>query len=216
MHAKLYKLMKNYSAYPMMLCSKNVKPGMLLQTEWDWFSNPTKFVGEEGYPWKLLGMSKKADRAAYIDKLSAASIIVGDIVDKIEFGANLALPQFGFSTSASFAEKRVAKLIVDGVKVRSFKVGFAQHELRLALRKLKGSDPTRWGWVDDDFLVTDSFYTSGLRFEFKKEGGFNAEVTYKKLEKDISAGFKHKWQNDTTLILKGTAKVPFAVRGIKV
>ena len=216
MHAKLFKLMKNYSAYPMTLCSMKIKPGMLLQTKWDWFGTPIKFVREEGYPWKLLGMSKKTVRDAYIDELSAASIIVGDITDKVEFGVNLALPQFGFSTGASFAEKKNTKLTVGGVKVRSFKFGFAQHELRMALRKLKDSDPSRWGWVDDDFLVTDAFYTSGLRFEFKKEGGFNAEVTYKKLEENSSAGFKHKWQNDTTLILKGTAKVPFAVRGIKV
>lgn len=184
--------------------------------EWDWFGNPVKCMGEEGYPWKLLGMSKKAAKIAYADQLCAASIIIGDITDKVEFGANLALPQFGFSTSASFAKNSVAKLTIGDVRVRSFKVGFAQHELRMELRKLQKSNPTYWDWVDNDFLVTDSFYTSNLRFEFKEAGDFNAKATYKKLEKDISAGFKLKWESDTTLVLKGTAKVPFAVRGIKV
>ena len=213
MHAKLYKLMKdNYCAYPVMLCSEDVKPGMLLQTKWDW-GKAKKFISEEGYPWELLGISDDTD---YPSKLKDASIISGSITDKVEFGANLALPQFGFLASASFGEEKSAVLTVGGIKVRSFEVGFAQYELRLALRELKRTDPIRWPWVDDDLLVTDSYYTSNLHFEFKKEGSFNAKATYEKLSNSIAGGFNYSWKNDTTLELIGTATTPFAVRGIKV
>lgn len=214
MHEKLYKLMKNdYCAYPLMMCSEDVKPGMLLQTEWDWFGNLKKFVGEEGYPWDLLDMGGEQ---VYPSKFKNVSIIAGSVTDKVTFGANLALPQFGFSADASFNEAKAAVLTVSGVKAMSFEIGFSQYELRLALRKLKESDPLRWCWVDNDFLVTDSYYTSNLRFEFKKEGGFNAKAEYEKLGNNIAGGFQCEWKSDTTLELVGTAATPFAVRGIKI
>lgn len=218
MHAKLFKLMRNYSAYPIMLGSENIKPGVLLHTAWDWFglgNRPEKFISEEGCPWKLLNRKDENDfYKTYPHKLNNASIIAGEITDKVQFGANLALPQFGFSTGASFAEERTSKLTIGGVKVDSFDVGYAQYELREKLRDLERTNRKRWAWVNDDFLVTDSYYTSELCFEFKEEGDFNARATYDKLS--ISGGFEASWENNTTLILKGTAKVPFAVRGIKV
>jgi hypothetical protein len=201
-----------------MLGSEDIKPGVLLHTAWDWFgfgNRPEKFIKEEGYPWTLLNMKDENDfHKTYPHKLNNASIIAGKITDKVQFGANLALPQYGFSAETSFAEERAVKLTIGGVKVDSFDVGFAEYDLREKLRELERTDRKRWAWVNDDFLVTDSYYTSELRFEFKNQGDFNAKATYDKL--NFSGGFNASWTNDTTLVLKGTAKVPFAVRGIKV
>jgi hypothetical protein len=220
MFQELYKLLGNYSAYPLVLCSDEAKPGTLFQTIWDWFghgSKPEKFISEEGCPWKLLGMKdKQAFYTSYPYQRSGASIIAGVIQDKIKFGGNLALPQFGFSTSASFIEEEVVKLTIGAILVDSFKVGYAHYELREKLRQLKNTNPMAWTWVDDDFLITDCFYTSEMCFEFDKKTDVDVKVTYERLKSKVSGGFNLEYINDTTLKLNGTAETPFAVRGIKI
>jgi len=220
MFENLYKVMKNYSAFPMLLASDRVKPGTLIETSWSWFgfgNTPDKFKKEEGCPWNLLGMSdESAFYAEYPNVRRDASIITGSITGKVEFGGDLALPQYGFSVTASFVEKETVKFTVDGIEVCSFNAGYADHELRLKLRELKDEDPVRWGWVNDDFLVSNSYYISNLCFEFSSDTKIDVEATYKSLENSVSGGFKLKKTSDLKLELIGTAETPFAVRGIKV
>jgi hypothetical protein len=220
MFDNLYRVMKNYSAYPMLLASDVVRPGILLETSWDFFglgTAPTKFISEEGCPWKLLGIK---DEPAFYQKyptdLRNASIVTGEITGKVKFGGNLALPQFGFSADASFGKEEVVKFRVSGITVMSFKVGFDQYILRRELRDMKKAKPEWFGWVDDDFLVTDSYYISGLEYEFKEESKTDVKATCDKLKGGVSVGFILETEGTAKLKLVGTSETPFAVRGIKV
>jgi len=57
-------------------------------------------------------------------------------------------------------------------------------------------------------------YAGGLRFEFKKEDGFDPKTAYAGMR--VADGFAASWRDDMTLVLEGTARVPFAVAGIKI
>ncbi len=213
MPAKLYELIRKiYYAYPLMIGTIETKPGTLLEADWDWLSPeyPMRFVAQQGRPWEILNVPAEP----YESELLDASIITGQITDKFRFGTTIAAPQFGLAGGASLIQKNIAKLTIGAIKVRRFKERFAEYELRMKLRQLKDTDCQQYAWVDNSFLVTDCYYTTDLHFEFKKENGFNPQALYENL--DISEGFKVRWDGRKTLLLQGTADVPFAVRGIKV
>ena len=214
MAARLFELMRRiYSACPMMLASEDVRPGMLLRTVWGppAQGRPEKFIGEIDYAWRLVD---GACTTASQSDLFSESIIVGEVSDDVKVDVNLALPQFGFCAGASFPEEKAAELTVGEIKVRCFKNPFAKYDLRQKLRGLKEANQRRYVWADSGFLVSEAYYAGGLRFEFKKEDGFDPKTAYAGMR--VADGFAASWRDDMTLVLEGTARVPFAVAGIKI
>ncbi len=220
MPGMLYQVMKKeYGAYPLMLAVGDIAPGLLLETIWEWdpfryglFESYPRFRGQEGYAWEVLGI----DPGPYQHEVQEASIIAGEITEKIEFGAGFPLPQFGLSIKTSLKETRVARLTIGSVKGARFKRGVAANELLDGLRKLRAKNPARWKWVENDFFVTESYYTANLRLEFKENGGANAKAELQKAGLKAEGDFTVKWENNYTLALNGTAAVPFAVQGRRV
>ena len=216
MAGKLHEIMfKVYSAFPLPLASRKVCPGMLLETFWEpaipWDTRPV-FRREEGYAWEVLGIPA----AGYENEEGPGNILAGDILEKVEFGAHLPLPQYGLDAALNFANRWTATLTVTAVKVRTFRRGFSGHELRAKLREFRESDPQRWKWVLDDFLVTDSYHTDALRFEFRQDGEASAKAELDKAGLKAEGTVQLSWEDEWTLVLRGTAEAPFAVRGFKI
>jgi len=204
-----------YGAFLLPLVSEKVRPGALIETDWlpawQWDTNP-RFKSFEGYAWDLLDA---VDPERCADEMGGASILVGDLVDKVDFGLDLTLPQFGFGLDVALNASRTAKLTLGGVRARTFKRGFCGDELRAELKRLEQKRDPRWIWVKGDFLVTESYYTSDVHFEFKDTGGLSAKAELQDVLTP-AAGLELKWTDEYNLTLKGTSSVPFAVRGNKV
>lgn len=216
MAGKLHEIMfRVYGAFPLPLTGGKVRPGTLLETFWEpaipWDTRPV-FRREEGYAWEVLEVP--AD--GYEDEEGPGNILAGDILEKMEFGAHLPLPQYGLEAGLDFANRRTATLTVTAVKVRTFRRGFSGHELRARLRDLRKGAPQRWKWVLDDFLVTDSYHTDALRFEFRQDGEASAKTELDKAGIEAEGKVQLSWEDEWTLVLRGTAKAPFAVRGFKI
>ena len=214
MPTRLYDLMRRiFCAGPMTLASETVRPGMLLRAVWAGRvqDGPEKFIAEIDSAWRLMD---GVHGASYQSELLRESIIVGEFSDEVAAGPNLALPQFGFRAGASFNQETTAKFTVGSVNVRCFKNPFAKYDLRRKLRGLKETDRRRYLWADNGFLVSDAYYATDLRIEFENEGGPAPKSAYAKM--GIAGGFAASWPDDMTLILAGTARVPFAVAGLKI
>lgn len=217
MPTRLYKFMRNiYHAYPLELSLGVVRPGMLIETTWGWGfpidSRPT-FKRHEGFAWDVLDGVSEED---YESEFVKANIMVGTISDRIKVDLSASLPQFGLSVSAGFTKQMDAVLSVSTVQGRIFKKGFSGHDLRRRLRQLGGDDKPEWKWVDNDFLVTEAYHTGDLSFEFKNEGGLSAKAELERAGVKVGGEFKAEWQGEERLVLRGTADVPFAIRGFKV
>jgi len=214
MPAQLYDLMRRvFCAWPMTLISETVRPGMLLRAVWAERvqDGPEKFIAEIDSAWRLMD---EVAGTVYQSELLRESIIVGGFSDELRADANLALPQFGFRAGASFDQETTVKFTVGSVKVRCFKNPFAKYDLRRKLRGLKETDRRRYLWANNGFLVSDAYYAADLRIEFDNAGGPAPKSTYAKM--GIAGGFAASWADDMTLILAGTAHVPFAVAGLKI
>lgn len=206
---------KAYGAFPLGLVNENVRPGMLIETRWRPalpLNSYPHFLRQEGFAWELLDLSPDK----FQSELHRANILAGEFTEKIGFDGTLPLPQYGLNLSASFNRVRKAKLTIGAVYGRTFTRGFAAHELHAALRKLQETDPARGGWVEDDYLVTECYYTADLTFTFAEQGDMTAKAELQKAGLKIAAEIKANWTDEHTLVLQGAAAAPFAVRGMRV
>lgn len=206
---------KVYSAYPLMLAVDTIVPGTLLETRWR-ASMPVdtrpQFTRIEGLAWDVLG--EKAQ--SYRSQLNSANILVGTLTDKFDFAGHVSLPHVGVAVASTLANARTAALTIGQIKARTFTNGFSGHILRTKLRALQQASPDRWKWVDDDFLITECYYTGELTFTFRQQGNTSAQADLENAGVTFGGGFQASWKNDHALTLKGTARTPFAVRGVKV
>lgn len=213
MSTKLHKFMRNvHNAHPLTLATANVVPGTLLETRWSGSRNPI-FSREEGAAWDILSDVNEAD---YPSRMHDANILVGTISEKLSLGVDLSIAPFGINIGAEFSKEHQATINIGTIRARVFDVGFSGHELRKKLRELRKSDSERWKWVDDDFLVTECFFTGDMEFNFRSSGDLSAKLGFEHSGGSVDASLTAIWANDQHLILRGTASVPFAVRGMKI
>lgn len=208
---------ERYSAFPLMLATERAIPGMLIETDWNvsfpilWKEKP-KFRREEGFTWDLLKLDKNKYQSGIVD----ANIIQESISEKISLGGNVSLPQYGISLSTALSSNFSAVFKVTGIKARVFKDTSTPYELIQALLKLKGANPSLWDWVNDDFLITESYYVISFVAQLKNEKGLSAKAEFDKAGQKIEGKLSLSWISDSVLEMVGTPSVPIAVRGLKV
>jgi hypothetical protein len=105
---------------------------------------------------------------------------------------------------------------VTGIKARVFDNTRRAYELMRALLDVKRTDASMWKWVNDDFLIVESYYVTSFLAEFKGSGDFSAKGEFERAGQKFEGGVECKWHNESTLEMIGTPSVPLAVRGLKV
>jgi hypothetical protein len=218
MASNIHKFLADrYSAFPLMLATERAIPGMLIETDWDvsipifWKETP-EFRHEEGFTWDFLQL----DENKYQSEIVEANIIQQSISERKSLGGDVSLPQYGISLGAALSSDFSGVFKVTGIKARVFKDTRSPYELIQALLKLKESNSSLWDWVNDDFLITESYYVTSFHAQFKSEKGLSAKAEFEKAGQKIEGKVKLNWINDSVLEMVGTPSVPIAVRGLKV
>lgn len=200
-----------------MLATERAIPGMLLETDWHagfpriWEAEP-EFRREEGFAWELLQL----DESKYQSDIVQANIIQESISEKTSLGGKVSLPQYGLSLGAALEAEFSAVFKVTGIKARVFENTRVPYELMQSLLKLKDFNPSLWNWVNDDFLITESYYVTSFVAQFKNERGLKAKAEFEKAGQKIEGEVKFDWISDSVLEMVGTPSVPIAIRGLRV
>jgi len=210
-------LWQRCGAAPLILTADRAVPGMLLETEWPSpflvaLNLAPRFLREDGFAWEHLGLSE----ADYETVVADANIIQESVNDKLSLEGDVSLPQVGFSLDGRLTSKFSGVFRITGVSARVFLRSTAPYQLMQALLAVKESDPPLWKWVNDDFLICESYYVTSFTAELKSEVGLSARAEFEKAGLKITAGIKLDWISDSTFRLTGTATVPVAVRGLKI
>ncbi|MCJ7631889.1 hypothetical protein MUP77_05765 [Candidatus Bathyarchaeota archaeon] len=205
---------ERYGAYLLMLATERYIPGMLVKTQWIWdfLRERPEFHGEEALAWELL----EQEPGNFRSELVQANIIQESITDKVVLSGAVSLPQYGLSLGSDLDSEFTLVLNVTGVKARVFTDTSAPYHLMQDLLELKKSNPTMWKWVNDDFLITESYYVTSFTAEFRGEKGASVKAAFENAGQQVSGDVKLHWKNESTLTMVGTPSVPIAVRGLKV
>lgn len=218
MGSGLYKFMtERYQAFPLMLASERAIPGMLLECQWkqsfpifgDW---TPRFERMEAFVWELLSLAADEYKSEYIK----ANIIQESITEKLSLGGKINIPQYGLSVGASLASDFSAIFRVTGIQARVFINTRCPYTLMQKLLKLKETKRSLWDWVNDDFLIVESYYVTSFSAHFKNSSGLSAKAEFKKAGLDVKGDVELKWLSDSTFEMVGTPAVPLAVRGLRV
>jgi hypothetical protein len=218
MGSGLYKFMtERYQAFPLMLMHERAVPGMLLECQWKqdfpifgkW--SPV-FERTEAFAWDLLSLPA----GKYKSIMVKANVIQESVTEKLLLGGGVNVPQFGLDVGASLSSSFSAVFRVTGIESRVFDNTRCPYTLMQALLKLKKEDPSLWDWVNDDFLIVESYYVTSFSAQFKNNKGLSAKGEFVKAGVDVKGKVELKWLSDSTLEMVGTPSVPLAVRGIKV
>ena len=117
--------------------------------------------------------------------------------------------------SVAFNRKFETDVQVSGVQGRGFDRADS-HLLRRRLQKLRETDNPNWKLVDDTLLVTESFYVSEFSVDFEATTEIKAKAAFDAGEAKVDGSFHAEWTGQSHVRLQGTAKVAFAVRGVRV
>lgn len=218
MLSKLQSFFTRYGAYLIFLGDERIKPGMLLEVRhWvpSWLPpglGNLDFTLQDGYAWEFTGEPE----ANYPCGLFQANYIQVSVSDKTELAANVSLPQFGVTADAGFAHRFAVAIRLTGLMAKGFLKGASLPELHKNLLKLRTTDPEKWKWVNNDFLVAETFHVTEFEATFKSSGNVTAKAAYESGQLKISGSITYKWENESTLKCSGPVSVPLAARGIRV
>ena len=204
-------LWSRYSAFPLMLSSENALPGMLLEARW-FFSRPRRLLREDGFVWDLL----KLNKSKYSSRVARANIIQESIDDEMTFGGAVRLPQLGLSLSASLGGSSAAVMKVTGIRARVFRDTSSAYELMQKCLEQRARNARMWEWVNDDFLIVESYYVTSFVAEFKRARSRDLKVEFEKAGLKAEGSVKFNWRGESRLEMVGTPAVPIAVRGLRV
>jgi len=207
---------QTYNAYPILLSSEKIIPGILIQSDWGWFNEKKHpdFKRIEDLARYRLDMNDQ-EWQHYKSSFSKGSIIAGSIEDSFDFGISFPLLQYGIKEIAGRIKRgRKSTLTIGSIVIRAFDNGFCLHDLRRELWDLRNTNRDYWKDVDNDFLVSHCYHTANLKWEFEEEGELSAEVDF--TAAGLKVGGDLKWDNGETLVFTGTSEAPFAVQGVKI
>ena len=200
-----------YSAFPLALGTDQAIPGMLLEARW-FLSRPRRLIREDGLVWELLNLPK----GKYASRIAKANIIQESVDDEMSFKGSLSLAPFGLSLESALERKSSAKMKITGIKARVFKDTASAYDLMQKLLALKKKDRKMWRWVNDDFLIVESYYVTSFSIQFQRSGNRDFKAEFKKAGLKAEGKTQLNWKGDSQLEMVGTPAVPIAVRGLRV
>ena len=202
----------SYNAYLLSLASERAKPGMLLDTDWSllWWRSP-EFRREEGWAWDF---ATSVDSSDYPVQEAKVTIVGHKISGKHSFAGDVSLPQYGVQVGAKFDREFATVITLTGVRALTFNSGKSKYGLREALRALPEDERK---WVDDDLLISTSYYVSSFVADFRTEGSASAKAKFTELGQTLGDGqLSLSWKTDHSFVADVRPDVPLFVRGIKV
>jgi hypothetical protein len=185
---------------------------MLLDMDWGGIFDEARVTGEDGPAWDCIGQSE----SQYPSELVNANLIQASISDKFTLAASANIPQFGLSAEADLTSAMNASIKVSGVQARVFVKPISGFLLMQELLKLKVANPALWNWVNDDILVTETYYVTSFLISFKNSGSLTAKAAFEAGKIRLDPKLTATWLSDSTLESKGVPTVAVAYRGLRV
>jgi len=205
------KFLDSYNAHLLSLVTENARPGMLLETDWGFpgFGTP-EFHREEGWAWDFLADINEGD---FQEQAVDVNVVGHKISGKHSFTSAINLPQYGLTVGSDFDREFSTVLTLTEVRARTFVSGKAKYELREALRNLPDNERK---WVDDDLLISTSYYVKKFVAEFRSKGTAKAKAKFEQAMQKGEGDISIEWKDDSTFVANLRTNVPLFVRGIKV
>jgi hypothetical protein len=164
----------------------------------------------DGFVWEFTGESEQI----YESDLVAGNMVQEEIKHELGLEAAASVPQYGITLSGALNTKLNAVLRVGKIQARVFRKAGVAFEGMQGLLRLKGRDLEKWEWVNGDYLVTEAYYTTSIKYTFYAEGDIRAKVDFERAGFTASGSTSAKWLDYNVLEISGEPSVPFAVRGI--
>ena len=216
--SKLYEFMRSrYDAFPIMLGTSRVRPGMIIDTDWrptwPWeVDTRPDFEREEMFAWDALEESKYDYKSDFVE----ANLLYGTVTNRYSIGGEVSLPQFGLTLSAELEHEYKAEFRITDLRARVFQNSSHGFVLMSKLNALRQPRPDLWRVINDDFLVTETYHVASLHAAFSSRGTGKAKADFEEAGVRLAAGLDLEWKSDESFELAGLSKVPLAVRGVKI
>lgn len=212
----VYNFMRErYNAHLVPLVTERAIPGFLFDVRWHWalpFDSKPEFLGEDGHAWDFIDV----DESAFGSSVVKANIVQESVADQRTLGGTLSLPQYGLSFGSTLTSSFKISLTITGIRARVFDRSPAPIELLEALLALRESNSAYWDWINDDLLVTESYYVTSFHASFRNLSDVSAKAAFDAASQRIETGISYKWLTDSELKVDGMPSVPLAVRGLRV
>jgi len=164
----------------------------------------------DGAVWEYTGLPK----IEFDSSLVPGNMVQEQIKHELSLDAKASLPQYGVTFSGDLKTAYSAVLKVGKIQARVFKNPAVLYKANQYLLALKKSDPEKWEWVNGDFLVSETYYTTELSWVFYGDGSVDAKADFEKAGFKTSGQITANWTSNNILSLSGEPSVPFAVRGM--
>lgn len=166
---------------------------------------------EDGWAWDFCTSVKESEHSVQEAKVN---IFGNKISGKHSLAGELSLATYGVNVGTDFEREFSTVLTLTGVRTYTFGSGKSKYELREALRGLPDDEFKR---VDDDLLISTSYYVSSFVAEFRSKGEAKARAKFAEFAQTLGESkLSISWQGDQSFVAGVRADVPFFVRGIKV
>jgi len=163
-----------------------------------------------GAVWRYTGR----DGSDFESSLVAGNLVQEQIKHELALDAKAALPQYGVAVSGDINATYSAVLRIGKIQARVFRDPAILYSVSQDVLALSKTDIPKWEWLNGDFLISETYYTTELSWVFCGEGAINAKADFENAGFEASGGISASWKNNNELSLSGEPSVPFAVRGM--
>lgn len=220
---------ERHHAFLLDLANENIVPGSLLEVEYDpldgweafleiatiglYSGSMPQLVHHDGNIWDLLSEEQEQD---YASELVAGNIVQSDVKHSFALEASSALPQYGISFTGSLNTNFSVVMRVGKVQSRVFQNTGIFYQGVQSLLAMKEKDEELWEWINGDYFVSESYYTTEIKLVFHSEGSLSAKGEFENAGFQAGGNVQANWSSDNILTLSGEPSVPFAVRGAEI
>lgn len=153
--------------------------------------------------------------AEWETQLSQASMVYGQIEHSRKARAGISILGILKIGGGGGSDLTVDYTVTD-VRGSEF-VRQSQLTLHPRLNELRQSSPVHWTQINDQFVVTESFYAKEFTARFRRAGQVVGEVELSGVVRvPVSGELASEWRHGEELVISNNLAVPFGVRGFRV
>ena len=198
------------------LASRSYLPGHLVKIHYFWqpgdFRPEIRLDEDRGLATEVL----KMDALALAPRVPA-DIVVRDVTDEFAISAGAGLPQFGLIANGDIMHGVTITWNISAVETVAFGPQDVQSYFSTVLpnlRKQADSNPEKYGWVRECFLLKQVFFAQTISGTIHTTGTIDGKAAFAQAGITVGGNLSISWSADeTTFIVQGTNEVPFAARG---
>jgi hypothetical protein len=196
--------------------SPSYLPGHLIKIHYFWkpgdFGPETRLNEDRGLATDVL----KTDALALTPRVPA-DIVVANVTDQFYISSGAGFPQFGLTASGNIKHGVAITWNISAVETVEFGSQDRQTYFNTVLPNLREqahSDPKKYGWVRECFVLKQVFFAQTISGTIHTTGTIDGKTAFGQAGVTTTGNLSINWSADeTTFVVQGSNQVPFAARG---